>query len=444
MLNRFQKYISDNLLFDKKDKLLLAVSGGIDSVVMMELFSASGFDFAIAHCNFKLRGEESDKDELFVKGLAKEKKAKYFVKEFDTREFAEKNKLSIQMAARQLRYDWFESLIEKEGYSYYASAHHHDDQIETFFINLFRGTGISGLHGIKPKQGKLIRPLLFANRNDIETYATKNEIAFREDSSNKKTDYLRNNIRHNLIPGFQKIKPDFSDVMNQNILRFSQAEQIYRKEIEAQKKKIILIENKLVKIDIAQLEKLEPLETYLYEFLIPFGFSNSSTVDIIDSLSSESGKKFFSDSHVLIRDRDYLLIRKKNNNQGEFNMEYEIFLEDHFIFEPIKLRLGKFEISHDFSFSDDEKIASLDFDKLTFPLIVRKWKEGDYFFPLGMNNKKLLSNFFIDNKFSLFEKEDTWLLISDDNIVWVIGHRIDNRFKVDKSTKNIFQITYSG
>lgn len=443
MLERFQNYISDKQLFDKKDKILLAVSGGVDSIVMMELFLVSGFDFAIAHCNFNLRGEESDKDELFVRELAKEKRVKCFVKGFDTYEFAVKNKLSIQMAARQLRYDWFETLVEQEGYLYYASAHHHDDQIETFFINLFRGTGISGLHGIKPKQAKLIRPLLFASRSDIESYAESNKVTFREDSSNKKTDYLRNNIRHNLIPVFQKIKPDFTDMMEKNIQRFSQAEKIYRNEIEAQKRRIIQVTKKEVKIAIAQVEKLKPIETYLYEFLSPYGYSFANTIDIVNSLKSEPGKKFFSNSHILIRDRDFLLIRKKENNQDKLIKEYRIHIEDHFISEPLKLKLDKFEISHDFSFSEDRKIASFDFDKLIFPLILRKWEKGDCFFPLGMKNKKMLSDFFIDNKFSLFEKEDTWLLLSDDKIVWIIGHRIDNRFKVDKSTKNIFQITDS-
>ena len=442
MLNRFNNYIFNNLLFDKKEKILLAVSGGIDSVVMMELFSASGFDFAIAHCNFKLRGEESDKDELFVRGLAKEKNAKYFVKRFDTREFAKKNNLSIQMAARQLRYDWFESIIEKEGYSLYSSAHHLDDQIETFFINLFRGTGISGLHGIKPKQGKLIRPLLFANRRDIETYAEINKIIYREDSSNKKTNYLRNNIRHNLIPVLEKIKPGFADMMDQNIKRFSQSEQIYRNEIETKKRKIVQHINNEVKIAITQLEKLKPLETYLYEFLIPYGFSFAITYDISNSLKSGSGKKFFSDSHILIRDRDFLLIRKKEGNKFNNCKEHKIHLADNYISRPIELKLEKLGFSDDFSFSEDKKVASFDFDKLVFPLILRKWKKGDHFFPLGMNNKKLLSNFFIDNKFSLFEKEDTWLLTSNDKVVWIVGHRIDNRFKVDKPTKNIFQIMF--
>jgi tRNA(Ile)-lysidine synthase len=443
MIEGFQKFILEKQLFHRGEKIILAVSGGIDSVVMAELFSASGFDFAIAHCNFKLRGDESDRDELFVRELAKEKKVKCFVKEFNTEEYAEKNKLSIQMAARQLRYDWFESLIGQEGFLYYASAHHHDDQIETFFINLFRGTGISGLHGIKPKQGKLIRPLLFAQRIEIEGFAAKNGIAFREDSSNQKNDYLRNDIRHNLIPVLQKIKPDFADVMEQNISRFSQAEDIYRNEIKTQKKRIVRIEDKEVKIDIEKLKLLYPLETYLYEFLVPYGFSFANTHDIIDSLYSEPGRKFLSNSYVLIRDREYLIIRKEKSGIEDSNKEYKIKLLDKIISEPLKLKLDKFERTSDFTFIKDKKTASLDFGKLTFPLTLRKWKKGDYFSPLGMTNKKLLSDFFTDNKFSLFEKEDTWLLLSDDKIVWVIGHRIDNRFKIDKSTKNIFQIAYS-
>jgi tRNA(Ile)-lysidine synthase len=414
------------------------VSGGADSVVMTELFLASGIDFALAHCNFKLRGEESDRDELFVKKLAKSKNVKCFIKEFNTRKFAVQNKLSIQMAARQLRYDWFDSLIEKGSYSYYASAHHLDDQIETFFINLFRGTGISGLHGIKPKQGNLVRPLLFASRSDIESYIEKNGIAFREDSSNRKTDYLRNNIRHNLIPVLQKINPGFANVMEQNISRFSQAEQIYRNEIKIQKKRVLQIENKEVKINIDHLNKLKPLETYLYEFLVPYGFSFANTLDVVDSLKAEPGKRFFSSSHILVRDREYLIIRKMEN--GHLNREYRIEFSDNIISEPLKLGLEKFVRGSGFVFTKDEKTACIDFDKLTFPLILRKWKKGDWFFPLGMKNKKLLSDFFTDNKFSLFEKEDVWLLTSDNKVVWIIGHRIDNRFKVDKPTKNILRI----
>lgn len=443
MLSRFQNFISDNLLFDKKDKLLLAVSGGIDSVVMMNIFSASGFDFDIAHCNFKLRGNESDQDELFVKELAKEKGIKFFVNNFNTIEFARKNKLSIQMAARQLRYDWFESLIDQKEYSYYASAHHLDDQIETFFINLLRGTGISGLHGINAKQGKLIRPLLFAKRSDIETYAKLNKIDFREDSSNKKTDYLRNNIRHNLIPVLEKTNPDFVNTMEQNIHRFSQAEQIYRNEIETKRKKIVQENNKEVKISITQLERLNPIETYLYEILLPYGFSFANSLDIFNSLKSESGRIFISNSHVLIRDRQYLLIRKTQNHLDKYYNEYTINQSDTSISKPLDLEFNKYERNSNFTFSKDKGIASLDYNRLTFPLKIRKWKKGDYFYPLGMKNKKLLSNFYIDNKFSLFEKEDSWLLTSDDEIVWIIGHRIDERFKIYESSKTVFQLKLS-
>ncbi len=438
MIERFQAFILDKKLFDKGDKVLLAVSGGTDSVVMADLFSECGYDFGIAHCNFKLRGEESDRDELFVKDLAKRKGVDFYTKEFDTRGFAEKNKLSIQMAARQLRYDWFDLLAGQGGYPCYASAHHLDDQIETFFINLFRGTGISGLHGIKPKQGKLIRPLLFARRSEIENFAAKNGIAFREDSSNKKTDYLRNNIRHNLIPVLQGIKPGFPDVMEQNIVRFSQAGEIYRNEIETQKKRVLQKENKEVKINVQRLEKLKPLEAYLYEFLVPYGFSMANTKDIVESLKSGPGRRFFSNSHILVRDREYLIIREKGN--GKSNREYRIELSENFTSGPLKLKLEKFEQYPGFSFAKNEKTASLDFDKLTFPLILRKWEKGDSFFPLGMNNKKLLSDFFTDNKFSLFEKGDVWLLTSDNKVAWIIGHRIDNRFKVDKTTKSILRI----
>jgi tRNA(Ile)-lysidine synthase len=436
MLNAFTKYIQQEKLFSAKDKILLAVSGGIDSVVLCEMFHKAGFKFGIAHCNFGLRADESDGDEAFVEALAEKYDVSFHATAFDTSAFAKKNKLSIQAAARELRYQWFENIRENFNYKFIATAHHSDDSIETFFINLIRGTGISGLHGILPKQGNIIRPMLFTNKEKITSFTKKSKLKYREDSSNASDKYVRNKLRHKIIPELKKINPSIESAIAQNIKHLRDVELIYKKAIESERK-IINKENEDRKIiPISSLKKLKPLSPYLFEFLYPLGFNSSVIEKIILSLDNTSGKQFFSETHRLIKDRSELIIERiretkeelilisqdqKELRSAEFRLKFKAFKADQN--KKIKMTAGT---------------ANLDYDKLFFPLEIRKWQKGDVFYPLGMKGKKKLSDLFIDKKLSLDQKENIRILTSEGKIVWVIGMRLDDRFKITDKTKKIY------
>lgn len=438
MLQQFTNYINQHQLFTKEERVLLAVSGGMDSVVMCELFHQSEFKFGIAHCNFKLREKESDTDQAFVEQLAERYKVPFFTIDFETESYAKSNKISTQMAARDLRYEWFSDLCEEFEYSYVAAAHHRDDQVETLFINLIRGTGISGLHGILPKQKNLIRPLLDLSRKQIEKYVIKNKLKFREDSSNASDEYLRNKIRHNLVPVLEDLSENYLETLNDNIARFQDAEKIYLQQIEQAKKQIISKERDLVKISIPKLKSFQPTTTYLYEILKDFDFGFQVVENIIQSLDSISGKHFYSESFELLKDRDYLLIRPliEPSNTDAFFIEED---QAH-ITKPINLKLSRREVSKKFKISKQKHIAQFDFYKIEFPLKLRKWKRGDSFYPFGCTYKKKLSDYFIDNKFSQFEKEAVYLICSGDAIIWIVDHQIDNRFRIHSKSSHIFQI----
>jgi len=425
MLNDFLRFIKNEHLFLPHQRILLAVSGGIDSVVLCNLFHRAQFEFAIAHCNFHLRGEESDNDEKFVSELASTYNVPFYCTTFETKQFATAHGISIQMAARQLRYDWFEELRHNENYDYIAVAHHLDDQVETFFINLLRGTGIAGLHGILPKQNHLIRPLMFCYRNDIQKYITDQCLSYREDSSNLNDKYLRNKIRHHLIPLLDTINPDSRNFINQDIARLRETEIVYRQTIESEKQKIVTQDDGKIIISIAGLKNLNPMQTYLFEFLQPYGFNFQDANHIIAALDGLSGKHFFSASHRLVKDRDQLIIEPVENR----NL-------------IAKLKVTEFEMTPDYEIPKNKTIASFDVHKLSFPLTLRRWQKGDWFIPFGMKTRKKISDYFIDQKFSIPEKENTWLLVSDNDIVWIIGHRTDNRFRVDSHTKQIYQVKF--
>ena len=440
MIEAFIKYITTNKLFSPSDKTILAISGGIDSMAMCELFNKADFQFSIAHCNFGLRGKESDEDEIFVKEIAKKLNVDYYCKKFDAKKYASEKGISIQMAARELRFNWFNDLLKNNSpiYKYIATAHHLDDQTETFFINLIRGTGISGLHGIQPKHGNIIRPLLFAKRKEIEDFVDDNKLSFREDSSNKSDKYIRNKIRHKLLPLINEINPEFDNLIQKNIENFKETEEIFKYEITRQRKRIFQEENGITYFSIPELLKLKPLRTYLYEFLKPFNFSISVIEDIINSIKNISGKQFYSPTHRLIKDREYLIITQIQ--KAEDDIIFNISEEDKIVIRPIKLTIKKIEFNKEIQLRSSKKTAMLDFEKIKFPLSIRKWRKGDYFFPFGANSKKKLSDFFIDNKFSIIEKEASWLLCSEEKIVWIIGQRIDNRFRVSKKTKYLLKI----
>lgn len=435
MQNLLVEYIRKENLIEKGDKVLLAVSGGIDSVFMADIFSKTDYHFGIAHCNFGLRGKESDEDAVFVESLAKRYNVPFHIMRCDAANYAKENKVSIQMAARDLRFSWFEDLCISENYAVYATAHHTDDAIETFFINQLRGTGIAGLHGLKPKNGKLIHPLLFTQRKQIEAYAIQNKLNYREDSSNKTVKYLRNKLRHNLLPVLDEIQSNYRDLLMQNMRRFSATEQIYLQKIEQEKQNVCYFKEDKTWISIANLKKLPETSTYLYEFIKSFGFVFSDAEEIIESIENgQSGARFYSTDYMLLRDRKYLIISLKQENSQKY---FELNTESGEIFSPIHL---KWEPFFELKFEKELTSASLDFDKLKFPLILRKWKQGDYFYPLGMQSKKLLSDFFIDIKLNQLQKECTWLLISENKIAWIVGHRIDNRFRISENTQKVLKL----
>lgn len=436
MLNSFLTFIRKEQLFKPSARILLAVSGGIDSVIMCELFHKAGIPFGIAHCNFRLRGKESDTDEQFVEELAVKYNVPFHSISFDTDIYAKKNKLSIQEGARKLRYEWFEKICSEFNYTYISTAHHQDDSIETFLINLIRGTGIAGLHGILPKQGKIIRPLLFTNKEKITAYAKKNRLDHREDSSNASDKYLRNKIRKSVLPALKKLNPAIDTVLLRDIEHLKDVEQIFRQEIARQRKKIVRVKNATVYISISKLQQLDPLPAYLFELLIPYDFNAATVEKIVNSLKGIPGKIFFSPSHRLIRDREELIIQERE----ELLLPEEILIvtEKQKKAEAGNLKLSFTKLPAGTKFSRSEKSASLDFDLLQFPLSIRKWKKGDSFQPIGMKGRKKLSDFFIDRKLSLAEKENTWLLISGNEIAWVIGQRIDDRFKITAKTKKIY------
>ena len=447
MQRAFLSYIKKENLFNSSDKILLTVSGGIDSLAMVELFHHAGFNFGIAHCNFQLRGEESDGDEIFVRSIAEKYSLKFHLIKFDTAIYAKKNKVSIQIAARELRYQWFEEIRASNNYSFIATAHHKDDSIETFFINLIRGSGISGLHGILSKNANVIRPLLFTNKNDITKYVKSCKIYYRDDSSNASEKYIRNKIRLKLIPLLKELNPNINQTIAEDIKRLANTEKIYRKEIF--NKSLIVVEkhNNSISFSIKELKKLDPIESYLFEFLQPFGFNFAVVNEIVASLDGLSGKKFLSATHRLVKDREYLLIDKipaalPKVSQAMLTPQIANFQidEENNIIENMGLKfvINKLLKPSVFSFPASNKIASFDYNKLNFPLELRKWQKGDVFQPIGMKGKKLISDFFIDEKFSIQQKENAWLLTSRGKIIWLVGHRMDDKFKVTDKTIKIY------
>ncbi|MFH1319962.1 MAG: tRNA lysidine(34) synthetase TilS [Bacteroidota bacterium] len=435
IFNSFKQYIKAQGLFHPADRILLAVSGGVDSVVMCELFHRAEYDFGIAHCNFQLRGKESEEDEKFVNKLSEKYGKPFFVKRFDTKNSAKKNGISIQMAARELRYEWFEKVRKSEDYDYIAVAQHKDDETETLMINLIRGTGIAGFHGIYPKNNFIIRPLLFATRDEIEKFARKVKLPFREDSSNRELKYIRNKIRHQVIPILKEINPNLEETITQNIDKIREVEQIYKERIKEKRKEIVVEQDNKTLIPIKKLKSLESAKSYLYEFLRDYGYTSSVVDDIIASLDGIPGKQFFSATHRLVKDRNELIISKNKNAE---DVDIEIKQGQTIINYPITLHIKEIANDDNFEISKDKNIACLDQGKLQFPLKLRRWKKGDVLYPLGMDKRKKLSDFFIDNKIPITEKENIFVLESGGKIVWIAGHRIDDRFKITKETEMVY------
>jgi tRNA(Ile)-lysidine synthase len=436
LLAKFSEHIITNFPYLKGKKLLIAISGGLDSVVLTHLLFKQKFNLSLAHCNFDLREMDSNLDELFVKKLADQMNLTFFSKKFNTKQFAKKNNLSIQLAARNLRYGWFKNLLESEKLDFVLTAHHANDNIETFLINCIRGTGISGLTGIPLRNGNIIRVLLPFTRAEILQYAKENAITWREDLSNAELKYTRNKIRHQIIPLLKEINPNFLTSFNKTIQNLQMTRQIVEDTVNDLKQSIFSEEGEIQKINIEKLKKLKDPKAYLFELLKSYEFSEWN--DINNLMDAQSGKQIVSKSHRIIKNRDFLLLSKRELNDKK---EQQYLIKDSqtgLVKEDIKLKLirSKFLDQNNVS----EKTAFVDWDKLTFPLLVRKWQKGDYFYSLGMVGKKKLSKFFKDQKLSLIEKEKIWLLCSGDHVVWVIGKRLDDRFKITNQTKNILKI----
>jgi len=437
MVEQFLKYIHSEKLFHSSQRILLAVSGGADSMLMLHLFTNAGFSVAVAHCNFGLRGSESDGDEQFVSEYCDKHNLAFYVKHFNTQDYALEKGISIEMAARDLRYAWFNGLLSKHGLDLLATAHHQDDLIETFLINLSRGSGIKGLSGIQPKSGKIIRPMLFTNRTEILDYCQRLKIDFRTDSSNVETVYKRNLIRQQILPLLEQVNPAFRRNALKTIGNLHETGQLFQQRMSEIKTWAYSEDDQGAMIHIDKLLTLNPLRTILFELIREFGFQAEQVDDIIDSLTKESGRKFFSDEYRLIKDREYLLISPFVSKQDQvFYIEEDCLKIKH----PVHFSFEKLERTADFRFSTHPDVADLDLDQLVFPLILRHWQEGEYFQPLGMTGMKKLSDFFVDEKYSIPDKEDAWILASGNQVVWIVGKRLDDRFKITAKTKKILRI----
>ncbi|MEM0517039.1 MULTISPECIES: tRNA lysidine(34) synthetase TilS [Aequorivita] len=431
MFVRFEKSIKNKFPFLIGKKLLIACSGGLDSVVLTHLTKKVNLEIALAHCNFSLRGKESDSDEMFVIGLANKLEIPVFAETFDTIKFAEEHQVSTQMAARNLRYTWFAEILNNFKYDYLLTAHHLDDDLETFFINLSRGTGINGLTGIPRINNKIIRPLLDFSREEILNYAKKNSLQWREDSSNKKTDYLRNRLRLEVLPQFKKT----SGSLLKNFQKTQQNLQTSRNLIEdymALIYNLVVTEtNNSYKINIQKLKDLPHTEALLYELLNSFGFTEWD--DVSDLLDAQTGKQVFSKTHRLLKNREELVLTEIPANVPST----EFLVSKSGIDSPIKLKIE----SSKYIGETEKNLIYVAADTLKFPLKIRKWRSGDNFQPFGMKGKKKLSKFFKDEKVAITDKENIWLLVSGGRIVWIIGYRMDDRFKITEDTKDILKIS---
>lgn len=434
----FLKHINDNHLCNKGEKILLAVSGGTDSMVMADLFIKEKFDIGIAHCNFQLREQDADQDELLVKTFSLKNNAPFYSIRFETAKFAEEEKLSIEEAARILRYEWFEKIREHNLYAFIATAHHQNDNNETLLFNFLRGTGLHGLHGIPVKQGKIIRPMLFLTKREIKDYASEHQISYAEDITNSSNDYTRNYLRNTIIPMLDKHFPGLEKRLNQNIKRFAEAEQLYNESIGRYRKDLIEKRGNEFFIPVLKLKKCAPLDTIAYEIFKEWDFNFEQSQQIIQILESEPGKTILSQTHRLIRDRKWLIISPLT----EKNISHIVIEKGQSLAETAGVTLHlNLQPAEGYAISTNQSIASLDATKIIFPLLLRTWKQGDYFYPLGLGKKKKLSRFLIDQKVPLHEKEKIWVLESDKRIIWVVGMRIDDRFKITDKTKEVLRVT---
>jgi len=441
MQEHFQNHINNTLPFLKNSKLLLAISGGLDSVILTQLCKTSGLDITLAHCNFNLRGIESDGDQKFVEDLADNLELEVFTESFDTKTYAESNKESIQMAARTLRYDWFQDLAENLNFDYILTAHHADDNLETFLINLTRGTGLEGLKGIPEINDNIVRPLLPFSRETIEDFAVSNQILWREDSSNASKKYLRNKLRHDVIPVLKELNNNVLTNFKNTLNNLNDTADIVEESVQAVLKRAIIdIDDTQVSYKISEFIKVSNPKAYLYEVFKDYGFTQWT--DIVNLLTAQSGKQVFSATHQLLKNRETLILSELKKEDSLHQNEASVIINN--LENEVNVLSGvlSFETVANIEKSDNATIY-IDKETLKLPLTVRHWQEGDYFYPLGMLGKKKLSKYFKDQKLSILEKQKVLLLCSQDKIVWVINHRADDRFKVTNQTKSILKIKLS-
>ena len=462
MLKQFQLYINRYNLLAEVDRLILALSGGIDSMVLADLLLKLKVQFVVAHCNFHLRSAESDGDEKFVREFAEKHGVQCFVKHFETVEYAEEKGISIEMAARDLRYAWFEELRQQLNYDKIAVAHHADDQAETFFINLLRGAGLRGLKGMQPKNGVIIRPLLWASREQIHQYADENQIQWREDHTNAESVYLRNKIRNQLLPVFDKLQPEARQGLYKSLEHLSAENELYRVLLNEKLSHIVEEQDDASVIARRNDEAIQPelsksfhlnqdcfaalammqSEQLLFEWLRQYGFNTDQCRFIFEAMEMGIGNKYFSPTHQLVIGRNELQLSEIKSVEDE---EIQIEIGEEEIISPIHLRFSQFEKSADFIIDKSPDVALLDADRIQFPLTLRHWRHGDRFYPLGMKGSKLLSDFFVDQKFTEAQKQSVFLIVSaNDDILWVVGHRIDDRFKLTNGTKFVFVCRLEG
>lgn len=437
MLKEFTEYIETNRLASKSDRILLAVSGGIDSMAMADLFGRAGYETAIVHCNFKLRGTDSDEDETFVKEYASRTNRKFYSASFNTAEYAGKKGISVEMAARELRYKWFEEIRRQYDYDLIAIGHNRNDNIETILINLVRGTGIIGLTGMKPAGGKLIRPLLFASRQEIEEYARSGVLSWREDKTNDELLYLRNRIRHQLLPVLRQLNPSFDITLTETAARMSEIQEILDGYIYSIRKRVAVEEKETVVFDALQLTECRPLKTILFELFRPYSITSGRLNDLINLLTGRTGATILTDTHRIIKNRNQIIATGlPEKEKTEFTVKDIESLRRLAFIESAEIA----DNNNDFKFLSDPFTASLDAHAVSFPLIFRRWRHGDRFQPLGMSSFKKLSDYFTDRKIPLHKKEKFLVLETDGEIAWITGERIDNRFKVTGSTEKILII----
>ena len=430
MLNKLKSFLTEYQLAESNEKLILAVSGGKDSVVMAHLFHQLDYTFAIAHCNFKLRAEDSDEDENFVEELAHKLNVPFYSQSFDTKTYAIENKLSIQMAARDLRYDWFDNLSKKEGYKKIVTAHHQDDAIETLLIKKSRKSSIGALQGIPVKNANIIRPFLTFSVKQIQNYILENSIEYREDKSNSSTHYQRNSIRKSLQNDSQAKRAKYLDEIERNKNAYNKL----LEKCERYKAKFCENKNNGIFLPFEYLLKQDEKQEILYELLKYYG--PFSWRDIFSLIDSQVGRYVANTEFRIIRERQGLFLSKISMNLKE---QHIININDKLLTYPISMKLSIIDIS-DFKLIKNSRLAALDYSKLDFPLILRHWRKGDFFVPLGMKGKKKISDYMIDEKFSSFQKENTWVICSLDTIVCIVGHRINDEFKLVPETEKVYLV----